>query len=107
MQDAIITIAVFAAIFGIVYVIFTARNRERMALIEKGINVLEFKTKQSGNGHGLLKWALLIIGLGLGVFVGSILDTYTGIDEEVYFGTILLFGGLGLFIAYLISKPRP
>jgi len=37
LSDVLITLIVFGTIFGIFYVYFTTRNKERMALIEKGI----------------------------------------------------------------------
>lgn len=107
MVEIFISVSIFAACFGIVYVAVTAKNRERLAMIDKGINPFENKKVRKSNTHTLLKWALLIIGLGLGVFVGSILDTTTVLEPEaVYFGSILLFGGLGLAVAYLISKKQ-
>ena len=103
LEDILIPLIVFAAAFGIVYVVITTRNRERMALIEKGINPLEFKPKS--NTYGILKWALLLVGVGLGLFLGSLLDAYTDIpDEPVYFAGALIFGGLGLAIAFMISR---
>jgi hypothetical protein len=103
MEDVFIVAAIFAAIFGVSYVVITARNRERLAMIEKGINPLEFKPKS--NYGGLLKWALLIIGVGIGFFVGSLFDAYTTLQEEpAYFGSVMIFGGLGLLIAYIIGK---
>lgn len=96
-----------AIIFGIVYVIVTAKNRERMAMIEKGIDPKAFlaKPKTYNNKDGIIKWALLLVGVGIGLFMGSILDTFTSIPEEpAYFACALFFGGLGLTGAYLITK---
>jgi hypothetical protein len=104
MQDVFIVVAIFGALFGITYVVITARNRERLAMIEKGINPLEHKPKPN-NTSALLKWALLIIGLGFGFFVGSLLENYTTIQEvAAYFSSVFFFGGLGLLTAYLIEK---
>jgi len=103
MQDVFIVVAIFAALFGIIFVIVTARNRERLSMIEKGINPLEHKPKN--NSGGLLKWALLVIGLGLGFFIGSLLAGYTSIQPEAaYFSSVFFFGGLGLLGAYLIER---
>ena len=41
---AITFIALFAAIFGIMYVYYTTRHKERMALIEKGADASLFNT---------------------------------------------------------------
>ena len=104
LTDILVPISAFALAFGIVFIIFSARNRERMAMIEKGVDPKDFM-RGKPNVYNILKWALLIIGVGLGVFLGSLLETYTSISEEAaYFAPILLFGGLGLFIAFLITK---
>ncbi len=106
MEDIFISLGVFAAAFGIVYVAVTAKNRERLAMIDKGINPFEHK-KVKSNTYVLLKWSMLIIGLGLGVFIGSLFASYTTLqDEAAYFGSILLFGGMGLLIAFLMSKKK-
>ena len=104
--EILIPLIIFAAIFGIVFVIVSARNRERMAMIEKDVNPKDFMSGPSKpNPYGILKWAMLLVGLGFGLFIGSLLDTYTAIAEEpAYFASSLFFGGLGLVVAFLISK---
>lgn len=105
LTEILVPISVFAAIFGIIFVIVTARNRERMAMIEKGVNPQDFMNKSKPSVYGLLKWALLLVGLGFGLFIGSLLETYTDIPEEpAYFAATLFFGGLGLLAAFMISK---
>jgi hypothetical protein len=104
-EDILIPLVVFAAIFGVVYVIVSARNRERMAMIEKGVNPKDFMTERRPNSYGIVKWALLLAGVGFGLFIGSLLETYTRIQEvPSYFASALFFGGAGLFIAFLIAK---
>ena len=106
VQDVLIAIGFFTAAFGIVYVLVTARNRERLAMIDKGINPLEHK-KESSNLPGLLRWALFLIGIGSGVFIGSVLEATTSIQEEAaYFGSIIFFGGSGLLLAFLIIRNK-
>ncbi len=104
-EEILIPLIVMATLFGIVFVVITARNRERMAMIEKGVNPRDFLAPQKNQSHGVLKWALLLVGLGFGLFIGSILETYTRINEEpAYFASALFFGGIGLAIAYLIVR---
>lgn len=103
--ETLIVLIIFAAIFGIIFVLVSARNRERMSMIEKGISPRDFMKPNTPNVYGILKWALLLVGVGLGLFIGSLLETYTNIQEEAaYFAASLFFGGLGLVAAYLISK---
>ena len=104
-EDILIPFVVFAAIFGIVWVVVSARNRERMAMIEKGVSPKDFLTERRPNSYGIVKWALLLAGIGFGLFIASILDEYTSMpDEPIYFASALLFGGAGLFVAFLIAK---
>jgi len=105
MEDFFIVLVIFAAVFGIVFVIASARNRERMAMIEKGVNPKDFMSDRKPNSYGILKWALLLVGLGFGLFIGNLLETYTAVQEEAaYFASALFFGGLGLFLSFQIAK---
>lgn len=107
MRETLIVLIIFAALFGTVFVIFSARNRERMAMIDKGVNPKDFMRQRINNPYGILKWALLLVGLGLGLFIGSLLETYTAIPEEpAYFASALFFGGLGLVLAFLLTKKK-
>ena len=107
LGEVLIPLIIFSAIFGIVFVVISARNRERMAVIDKGVNPKDFITQKSfrPSTYGILKWALLLVGLGLGLFIGSLIETYTEIQEEpAYFASALFFGGMGLVLAFLIQK---
>ena len=87
-EDILISLVVFAAIFGIVWVVVSARNRERMAMIEKGVSPKDFLAERRPNSYGIVKWALLLAGLGFGLFIGSLLETYTSIPEEPAYDAI-------------------
>ncbi|MDZ7613998.1 MAG: DUF6249 domain-containing protein [Flavobacteriaceae bacterium] len=103
--DILIPFIVFSAIFGIFYVFITTRNKERMALIEKGADASLFATKSKSYTNMTLKFGMLALGIGIGILAGSILATYTVLPEPVpYFSMIFLFGGLGLILNYLIEK---
>jgi hypothetical protein len=52
METLVAFIALFATIFGIMYVHYTTRNKERMALIEKGADASLFNTGREG-----MKWS--------------------------------------------------
>lgn len=105
MEEFFIVLVIFACMFGIVFVIASSRNRERMAMIEKGVNPKDFMTERKPNSYGILKWALLLVGLGFGLFIGSLLASYTDIQEvTAYIAASLFFGGLGLFLSYQIAK---
>jgi hypothetical protein len=105
MEEFFIVLVIFASIFGIIFVIASARNRERMAMIEKGVSPKDFMTDKKPNSYGVLKWALLLVGLGFGLFIANLLETYTRVEEvPAYFAAALFFGGLGLFLSFVIAR---
>ncbi len=75
---------------------------ERMAIIEKGLSPDLFKRERSTSGA--LRAALLLMGAGLGLLMGYWLDRAFDMEEVAYFSMILIFGGLGLGLAYLIEE---
>ena len=107
MMVIIVSVALFAMIFGIVYL----AKRERMAMIERGMDPRKYKP-QTAPYHNL-KWGLLLIGCGLGLFLAYLLDhsLFAKMNEmddsgnvAIYFALIAIFGGLGLFVSYRIEK---
>src|SRR5438477_6575263 len=99
----IISLGFFAMIFGIVYLY----KRERMAMIERGMDPRRYKPQSAPYQN--LKWGLLLIGAGLGLFLATILDKTAFAasmddNEAIYFSLIAIFGGLGLFLSYRIEK---
>ncbi len=108
--EVIILISMFLVFFGISYLYFTTRNKERLALIEKGADASIFvKGKKEGTAPFwkvlILNLALLLMGIGLAIFIASILESTFGMDEDVaYPGTILLMAGLGLYVGFTMTK---
>lgn len=101
----------FAMVFGIVYL----RTRQNLAMIEKGMNPKEFANRPAPYKN--LKWALLLIGSGIGLFLAYVLDQYVlhqpyvagrhhnnDANAAIYFSLIAIGGGLGLFGSYRIEK---
>lgn len=101
----LVPIAFFATIFGIVYIIISARNKERIALIEKGADASIFKTGSTGKMDAL-KFGLLFIGISIGLLMGHILERVIHQIEPpvAYFSMVFLFGGLSLITYYLMVK---
>lgn len=63
--------------------------KEKSALIEKGIDPSRFDSKPK-NQQDSLKTGLLLIGVGLGVLVGYILNLTLGIPNFVAYPTLIL-----------------
>jgi hypothetical protein len=113
MEGLVGFIALFATAFGIYYVHITTRNKERMALIEKGADASLFNTGKEGqkslfNWNKLtLKIGMLFMGIGFGIIAGAILDSYNIMrDGPGYVSMVFLFGGLSLVLFYVIDRNK-
>lgn len=104
----LICLGFFAMVFGIVYM----NKRENLAMIEKGMNPKEVINRPAPYKN--LKWGLLLVGAGLGLFLAYILDQYILVgrggrydrndNEAIYFALIAIGGGLGLISSYRVEK---
>ena len=109
MEELLIPISFFGTIFGMVYLYLSTRNKERLALIEKGADASIF---MRGRSHSAPIWkvlilnlALLLMGIGAGIFVASILYHNLGVAEDAaYPGTIFLTAGIALFVGFNMTK---
>lgn len=98
---------VLAIIFGFSYAVIylIVRKKERMALLERGVDASFFINPVKQQSFIALKFGLLFIGLAIGIFAGGLLNHLTPMDqEESYFSMIFLFGGLGLVINHYMEK---
>ncbi len=108
-SEVIILPVIFGVIFAIAYLYFSTRNKERLALIEKGADASIFV-------HGkeravpiwkiiILNLALLLIGIGIAIFVASFMVNTLDVEEEVaYPGSIFLIAGIGLLVGFTMTK---
>ena len=123
-MDAVAVLAViFGTFFGIFYLFFSTRNKERLALIEKGVDAKIFMQGERRKGSSsfakvfLLNIALLAMGIGVGILLGTILSYnfgYNGtwenrpanyIDEGVFYSaSIFLCAGAALLVGFNMTK---
>lgn len=108
-SEVIVLPVIFGTVFGIFYLYISARNRERLALIEKGADASIFynKTKRITPVWKVIviNLALLLIGIGVGIFLANILSINVGVEEDVaYSGSIFLLAGLGLLSGFFATK---
>lgn len=107
---AIIFISFFLVIFGISYLFFSTRNKERLALIEKGAEASIFVPGKREKAAPfwkilILNLALLLMGIGAGIMIGGILDSSLNVDDEIAMpGSIFLMAGTGLLIGFFLTK---
>lgn len=92
---------------GIVVAIIYSRkytNMERLSMIEKGLNPGDMTVKNKPIWP--LRFALLFIGAGLGLFVGYFLDMALDMDEVAYFSMFFIFSGAGLGVSYMVEEKK-
>ncbi|RKR81351.1 hypothetical protein BDD43_1496 [Mucilaginibacter gracilis] len=104
LAGIIISLSTFALIFSVFYLY----KREKMAMIERGMDPRIYK--QQSAPYQTLKWGLLLMGSGLGLFIAFVLDHKVFTDDghvaPIYFSMIGLFGGLGLLASFLVEKKQ-
>ncbi|WP_435263232.1 DUF6249 domain-containing protein [Tenacibaculum sp. nBUS_03] len=122
MEAAIVFMFLFAVIFGIFYLFYSTRNKERLALIEKGVDAKIFmqgeRKRSTLTGRVLvLNLATLVMGIGVGVLLGALLSyhfAYNGTwvnrpenyvaPEVFYISSIFLCAGAGLLVGFNLTK---
>lgn len=111
--EALVPITMFAGGFAMIFGIYYLKTRQNLSMIEKGMNPKEFANRPAPYKN--LKWALLLIGAGAGLFLAYLLDNYVlspgghdyhhrGENAPIYFSLIAIGGGLGLFGSYRMEK---
>ncbi len=97
----LVPLGAFAMIFGIVYL----TTRERLAMIERGMNPKQYANRPAP--YRSLKTGLLLLGAGLGLLIAFLIDNAMHTDHDnpaIYFSLIAIGGGLGLIGSYAIEK---
>jgi hypothetical protein len=93
----LVPLGLFALIFGIIYM----NKKENLAMIDKGMNPKN--VARGPEPFRNLKWGLLLVGAGVGLFLAYIFDQYLSRNDEneaLYFALIAVGGGTGLIISY-------
>ncbi len=102
-----VTIPIFVTLgaFAMIVILRRLEHLEKIKMIEKGLDLSKYQRQYKPGGT--IKFALMAVGIGVGLLMGSLLKAYTQIEEEVcYFSMIFLFAGAGLFIANKIIEKK-
>jgi hypothetical protein len=104
MDKAVMTIAVLVPIsmFALIFGIFYLRSREKMGMIERGMDpnagIKPF------NANYMLRLGLIVIGTGLGFLFAVIINRFDDELGALYPSLMAIFGGSGAILAYVIEK---
>lgn len=102
--EAIVPFTFFMIIFGIVFTFLRTRSKERLALIEKGIDAsLFYGDKKDKLTYWTLRFGALMLGFGVGLFVGLLIsDIY---DDGTYIApSIFIFSGLFWIAEFIVER---
>lgn len=111
--ETLVPIAMFAMVFGIVYITVSSKHRQRMAMIEKGLDLESLKEREVP--FRTLRNGLVLVGVGLGLFFGYLLDSRMpgyGVNGDMgdtplpYFMMVLLCAGIALIVHHFIVRRK-
>jgi hypothetical protein len=100
-------VSFWGTIGAIAYLFYSTRNRERLALINKGADASIFNINPNKDTNDALKLGMTAIGVGVGFFLAGIVSQSGILPHRI--ATIcmpLIFGGLGLVGYYFTMKSK-
>ena len=100
-----ITLGAFLMVLGIRYL----ENKERMAMIERGMQPKQ--GRREVDPSRTLRNGLVFVGAGIGLLLAIVITQTLKLDEDsatgLFFALIAIFGGLGLLGAYAYERKNP
>jgi hypothetical protein len=102
-RDAIVSITLFAAVFGMVYVFLITRHRERMIILEKSI---DYPFPVTNFNNITLKCGMLLVGLAISFLIIYVVEACGIHSDALNVAMVCLFGGLSLIASYLIVEKK-
>lgn len=102
-------IAFLATVYGVLYYYLSTRHRERMALIEAGLDPAAF-SGSSRLGTFLLMLGVVFLGVAVAMAAGTLIEIISGYSfsefPQIYLIVFPLFTGLSLVACYFIARRR-
>jgi hypothetical protein len=94
----------FILIAVLIFLFIRAKQKERIVLIEKGIDITQLHSKKYDH-YTNMRTGILLIALAIGLIIGYIISSITGINVYITYAVCLLMcEGIGFLIYYHINK---
>lgn len=109
----LIIIALCLTVFGIFYTFLSYRNKERLALLESGLDMDFFRLNQKRQNVFLLTFGMIFLGFSIGVLSGFFLEKYLLENfnpnhyrnyPQAYLISVAFFVGLFMLLSFIINK---
>lgn len=87
------------------------KHKERTKLMDMGLSPQEARDyfreqeRKPKNPLSSMKWGILLTMIGMGLFIGILLDE-AGFKDSLTGVMVLLFGGLGFIIYYFVASSK-
>jgi hypothetical protein len=110
--EVIIPIFFFISVVAIWGGVILTRHKERMTIIDKGLNPTDMKAlyerhwKAASSPLSSLKWGILLVCVGLAVLIGIWLRDLFFFNDGVIPGLMAVLGGAGLVLFYFIASKK-
>lgn len=113
MDAKFVIIAICLTIFGVVYTYFSYRNKERLALLESGLDMEFFKKSLQKKQLFLMSFGMVFIGFALGVLTGFFFEKFLLIHynpneyrnyPQAYIIMVALCTGIAMVIAFFMNR---
>ncbi len=104
---ALIVLTAVILIIGLSYIMITTRHKEKMALLDKGLDPKEYLNDRYASN--ILKAGMLLLGIGIGFLTAFSFDEFIMPNNEnpaIYPGMILIFGGVSQILFYKTYKKK-
>jgi hypothetical protein len=102
-RDAIVSITLFAAVFGMVYIYIMTRHRERMIILEKSI---DYPFPVTNFNNLTLKCGMLLVGVAIGFLIIFVLQQCGVYSDLISVSMVCLFGGISLIASYVMVENK-
>jgi hypothetical protein len=104
MEGVIISLAMFAMVYGIVHL--NIRKKERLMLIQAGLDPDTFE-KNAKPALTTVKLGMVLVAVGFGVLLANIIVKFNWMDRDAaYFSLVFLFGGISLLASYFLERKQ-